>query len=393
MELVYTKIDPKTATKEEIQNEINRLQQLANDKKNEEQAIKIFINSIYGALASIWFVGYNTKIAESVTLQGQDMIKYTIKILNRYFLEFWHKDKKLHKKLGIKQKVNKVLNNVVIYGDTDSTYITFGEVLKSCNWKEEPIEFINKIYEYRLKEYLEKAFEKYAEKYNTENLQVLELEKISKSSIILAKKKYVLDLVWKDPGIYYKPQSKIISKGVEIVQSSTPNFARKKLNELLKYIFKEGKNLNMKEFVKKLTKIKDEFKYSNIEEISKTTSITNYQKYISQDQKKLVIQSSCPIHVRAAGVYNFLLNNSKFKRKYQLIKAGDKIRWYFAKDNNKINQDVFAYQPGSFPYEFAPDVDYDKQFSKTIIEPLNRFITAIGFNSIPSNLITTMSLF
>ena len=97
----YCKIDPSNASRDEIAAEINRLTLLMNLKKNEEQAIKIFINSIYGATASPYFVGYNVRVAEAITLQGQEVRDYGSKIFNRYFTEFWHRDKELHNILGI----------------------------------------------------------------------------------------------------------------------------------------------------------------------------------------------------------------------------------------------------------------------------------------------------
>lgn len=393
MDLKFCKLDPEGSSKEDIRSEISRLQQLADDLGNEEQAIKIFINSIYGACASPYFVGYNTRIAEAITLQGQDMIKYATNILNRYFKDFWYKDKVLHDKLGITGPINKVINDVVVYGDTDSTYLSFEEVIASCNFEGDCKKLINDMYKHRLEGYINTCFTKYGDKYGTKNIQALELEKISASAIILAKKKYVLDLVWKDPGVSYEPQSKINSKGVEIVQSSTPSFARTQLNELLKTLFREKKNLNVKEFVNQLKTIKENFKLCDIEDISKSTSISDYMKYITQDQEKLVIGPKCPIHVRAAGCYNFALNGSKHKRKYNLITAGNKVRWYFAKKETTNDQGVFAYQPGNYPYEFAPEIDYDLQFSKTIIEPINRFMIAMGFGPIPSNLVTSARLF
>jgi hypothetical protein len=117
--LTWCKIDVEKASKEEIINEIERLKSLQDLYMNAEQAVKIFINSIYGACGSPWFSFFNTDVAEAVTLQGQDLIKYSEKILNRYFLEFWHKDTKLHKKMNL-QSVSRVTKPVVIYCDTDS---------------------------------------------------------------------------------------------------------------------------------------------------------------------------------------------------------------------------------------------------------------------------------
>ena len=54
---------------------------------------------------------------------------------------------------------------------------------------------------------------------------------------------------------------------------------------------------------------------------------------------------------------------------------------------------MFGFLPGNFPYEFAPAVNYDLQFEKTIVDPFNRILEAMGFNPVPGNLIYAKSLF
>jgi len=391
----YCKIDPRNASKEEIAAEINRLTLLMNLKKNEEQAIKIFINSVYGATASPYFVGYNVRVAEAITLQGQEVRAFATKIFNRYFSEFWHRDKELHKILGI-TRAEKVTQDVSIYGDTDSCYITFQEVVKGCDWEGDARQLIKLIYKHRIKGYIEQSYKKYAENTGTDNIQDLEMETISYSAILLKKKKYCLDLAWKDgqgDGIYYDSLDKIKAVGVEIIQSSTPLFARNKLKELLKVIFKEKKTLNMRNLSDTLKKEKEAFMLDNIENISMSSSINDYEKGIGDDRKKLVINAHCPMHVRAAGYHNYLLNQSKWKGKYQLIKSGDKARYYYAKLDNGTGENVFGYLPGNYPIEIAPAVDYDMQFAKCIIDPLNRFISAIGLPPVSPELIVRTQLF
>lgn len=87
-----------------------------------EQAIKLIINSIYGAFANEYFHFYNIAIAESVTLQGQDAIKFTEKMVDRYFKEFFHKDKPLHEALKVREgwEVKPIKGQVWKYTDTDS---------------------------------------------------------------------------------------------------------------------------------------------------------------------------------------------------------------------------------------------------------------------------------
>ena len=62
--------------KKELGERIISLTNLKNELKNEEQAIKLTMNSIYGAIGNNWFVCFNPDVAEAVTLQGQDLIKY-----------------------------------------------------------------------------------------------------------------------------------------------------------------------------------------------------------------------------------------------------------------------------------------------------------------------------
>ena len=390
----HCKIDPTTASREEIVAEINRLTTLMNLKKNEEQAIKIFINSVYGATASPYFVGYNVRVAEAITLQGQEMIKYVTKIINRYFNEFWHKDKALHEKIGI-TRADLIKKEVAVYGDTDSCYVTFEDVVKGCDWSDDPRTLISLIYEHRLKEYLNKNFDSMGKLTGTENIQDLEMETISYSGIFLKKKKYVLDISWKSGaggGIRYEPQKKIKATGVEIVQSSTPAFARTKLKELLMIIFQERGKLNMRKFADLLKREKEAFMLDNVENVSMSASVNDYEKGIGEDRKKFIINDHCPMHVRAAGYHNYTLNNSKWKNKYQLIKSGDKVRYYYAK-NDKGGENVFAYLPGNYPVEIAVPVDYDTQFAKCIIDPINRFIAATGLPPLSPELIVKTQLF
>lgn len=391
MSLKISQINLESASREEILAEINRLLQLKNEKGNEEQAIKIFINSIYGASASPYFVGYNIRVAEAITLQGQEMIQFVTKVMNRYFIEFWHKDTDLHQKLGL-TRVDKAPLDVVIYGDTDSAYVTFEYIVSGCDWPNDPIDLILKIYDYRLKDYLDKAFTNYSERYGTLNIQQLEMETVSYSGMFLKKKKYVLDKAWKSPGVRYKPQTKLDAKGVEIAKGSSPAFVRKKIKEMLLILFRDKKKLNMKEFVTRLKSEKEAFMVDNIENISSSSSIGDYEKAIADDRVKFIVNPNCPFHVRGAGYHNYLLNQSKWKNKYQLVKSGDKIYYFYAKAS-RGESDSFAFLPGSYPVEFAPQVDYDHQYAKVFIDPLNRFITCIGLSPISPELIVRTQLF
>lgn len=369
-------------------NEINAVKKEASKYYNYEQAVKLCLNSIYGAFGNPYFFFFNVDIAETITLQGKDAILYTEDLINKYFREYWHKDVEVHKEMGI-TVTGKIEKPVGIYIDTDSIYVKFDEVIKTSNWIGDEKEFILKLYKTRLGDYIEKILQKYANDNNAENFLSFELESIAKNAIWLAKKKYMQNIVWKDPDIHYNDLTKISAKGFEIIQSSTPIFAREKLKELLIYIFSVNK-LNMKDFANRLKEIRRQFKLANIDQISFSKKVNNYQNYILNDYDQFEIGHKCPIGVRAAGYHNYLLHNSGLKGKYQPLGNGEKLKMYFSTDKAC---DVFAYTPGDYPYEFAPHVDYDIQFEKTILDPINRVVTAMGFKGFNRNLIYTTSVF
>jgi hypothetical protein len=108
-----------TDTSIEAAQELDKLKQEAAKFYNYEQAVKLLLNSVYGAFGNPHFAFYNVDIAETITLQGKDAILYTEAMVNRYFREFWPNDKVAHAGLGI-TVTGEVTQPVGIYIDTDS---------------------------------------------------------------------------------------------------------------------------------------------------------------------------------------------------------------------------------------------------------------------------------
>ena len=378
---------------EELNQKLQEYQKKSSDYHNTEQGIKLTLNSIYGATGNQYFALFNPDVAESVTLQGQDIWKFAEKIVNKYFNEMWSTDTELHEKMGIKN-VRPLNLDFIIYGDTDSNYINLGAVMDSCEFECEPFDLVKMLNEYRLKGYIKKCYEIYAKKWNTENYQDFELESLSYSGIFLGKKKNVLHIAWQDPNKDLFPKlSKIKSTGIELAQGGTAPFAREKLTFLLRHIFEKGKSFDIREFVKILKDIKNEFKVQSPDQISVGTSVNNIEKFIINDTDKFEVAKGCPMHVRAAGYHNYVLNNSKYKVKYSLIRSSEKIKFYYVKVNNERENNVFGYLNGSYPYEFAPPVDFDEQFNRVILDPINRFIEAMGYTPLSPNLLLVRALY
>jgi len=395
-------------TVEEIKAEIIRLGIIIRDNLSEEQSIKLVINSIYGGIGNPYSEGFNLDVAEAITLQGQDLIKYAEVVVNKYFMERFHKDTKLHDLLGV-TNVRPITQPVSVYIDTDSCYITFASALAACDGYEgDPIDFVVKIFEYRMGAYLDKCFTMYAEKRGVRNQQDFELETVSYSGLWLAKKKYILDVAYKltkvekgEDGIYTYTGIKkdsmesLVYKGVEIIQSSTPLFARTRLKELVNYLLTKNTKLNLRELTAKLKKMKEEFKLENPENISKSVRVNEYTKYIVNDSTGIEFNGSTVPQIRGAALHNYTINQKlDYKQTYELIRNGDKIKYYHVIPKTREGiDDAFAFLPGNYPYQFAPDMDYDTQFEKVILDPLNRLIVAMGFQNIRPNLVTSTKLF
>ena len=97
----FTQIDPQNCSIEELEKEVQRLSELGDYYETKQLALKKFINSVYGATASKYFIAHNTAVAESITLQGQDLNHFSENSVNEYFSGIFQNDTELHKKLGI----------------------------------------------------------------------------------------------------------------------------------------------------------------------------------------------------------------------------------------------------------------------------------------------------
>lgn len=360
-----------------------------------QNAVKILINSIYGAFGNKWFYFYNPDIAQSITLQGQDLIKFSIKAVNHYFREKWHTDTELHEILGISgRKISKIEEDAAIYTDTDSIYVQFDSALISVDGllseidNERALQICVLIDHHRLASYFNLCFEKYGKHFNTKNRLKLKLENLSETGIWLKKKNYAIKVSY-EPNSELKliPQEKryLVIKGLEPVKSSYPIWARNHLKKLTEFILEKGKTLNIEEdLMPKLQKLKDEFLKLSIDDIAFNFKVRIYNKYV-EDEAALKLKKGISIYPRAAAYQNYLLIKTGLDKKYVKIREGDKIKFYYCANNN-YGFDVFAYSPENYPVEIAPPIDRELQFFGLIVEPINRQLTAMKMSSLTSNL-------
>jgi len=259
------------------------------------------------------------------------------------------------------------------------------------NWTNEQ-DFIQGTDHFRYGGYFKKCLEEYASSFGVENKEDFELERISESIISIAKKKYICHITFED-GIPYERLNYIYPKGVELVRSSTPAFARDKIVGIVKYLFTHPDTFNIKDLLKLVKQLRKEFELADIDDICMQSSVSNYETKVLHDSSlPLQFVSGAHFAVKSAAHYNYLLMKSKeYQQKYEFIKSGTKIKYYCCKD--KSVTDMFAYIRGSYPIEFAPQIDYDLQFSKSILSPINSIIEPLGMPEITSRLTVIMDIF
>jgi hypothetical protein len=427
---------------------------------------------IYGAFATSYFILYNNHVAGTITAEGRELTRKMDEVNEYYWYNQWHLDIELHKKLSIKgvTPIQKG-EEVSIYGDTDSIFVSFKPAMDHCEWKNQifpklksvkkkfiilhsedlkidspyfigqaknidelkeliklehdfiaidghfvknrdlnkmidsseltspikwnwssEVDFIQGVDKFKYADYFKECLDKHAASYGVENKEDFELERISESIINIAKKKYIQHILHED-GIDYDRHSYVFPKGVELVRSSTPAFAREKIIDIVKYIFSHPDNFNIKDLLKLVKKLRKEFELADIDDISMQSSCSNYEtKVLNDDTLPLQFVSGAHFAVKSAAHFNYLLKQNKdLQSKYEFIKSGTKIKYYCCKD--KSVTDMFAYIRGSFPHEFAPAIDYDEQFAKSILSPINSIIEPLGMPEITKRLSIVMDIF
>lgn len=303
---------------------------------------------------------YDKRIAESITVSGQLAIRWIARKLNEY----------LNKVLKTNNK------DYVIAIDTDSCYLNLDPLVKSFfknKPKEEIIDLLDKICSEEINKYINKSYEELAQYVNAYSQKmIMKREAIADRGIWTAKKRYILN-VWDSEGVrYLEPKLKIM--GIEAVKSSTPSFCRSKIKEALKIIMTKSQD----DLISFITNVKSEFFAQSVEDIAFPRGVNNLAEYRSRET---IYKKGTPIHVRGSLLYNRYLDSLDLAKEYRYINEGEKIKFLYLKEPNKLKENVIAF-PSILPKELGIHefVDYEMQFKKTFIEPLSIILDAIKWD-------------
>ena len=334
---------------------------------NIQMARKIQLNSAYGAIGNQYFRYYNLANAEAITLSGQVSIRWIEDKMNAY--------------------LNKILktdnDDYVIASDTDSIYLNLGPFVDKVfagreKSDESVVRFLDKVCQVEFEEYIRNSYETLASYVNAyEQKMVMKRENIANKGIWTAKKRYILN-VWNSEGVQYA-EPKLKMMGIEAVKSSTPAPCRVAIKEALNVIMNEDEAAAQKYIMD----FREKFEAMSAEEIAFPRGCNNIAKNSSP---ATIYGKGCPMHVRGALLYNFYVKKRKLTHKYPLIQEGEKVKYVMLNTPNKINENVVSFFQ-TLPPEFGlqGSIDYDLQFKKSFLDPLQVILDTIGWDAEKKN--------
>ena len=324
---------------------------------NEQMAVKIMMNSLYGAMSNKWFRYYDIRMAEAITISGQLTIRWAEDTINKYLNDLLKTD-------GV---------DYVIAIDTDSLYVRMGDLVNQVmpdeTDQDKICKFIDKVAEQKIEPLLAKTYETLKEYVHAYDQRMhMKREVIASKVIFTGKKRYIANVLNNEGVQYAKPKIKIT--GIESVRSSTPQVCRKLIEKTLSLIMNEDE-FAVQKFIETA---RGEFQKLNPEDVAFPRGVSNLWK----KQKEGV---GVPIHVRASRRYNQLIKELNINNKYEEIKNGDKVKFAYLKMPNPAKQNVIAF-PIILPPEFDLKrfIDYDTQFDKSYVDPIRHILDAIGWS-------------
>jgi DNA polymerase elongation subunit (family B) len=344
--------------KEKDQSIKNKIDQL--DTK--QQAIKIFLNSTYGAAANKFCPIGDTDIAESITLTGQAVIKQSREIYKTF----------IKNETGITNE--KEIEMGLIAGDTDSLYVSISKLVKDFSIDGKITKEAYQVTE-KFQNYLNQNINLWAKKsLNTEDCRFeFKRESMCDNAIFLEKKRYVLHLLDKE-GI---PCDDWKYTGVEVVSTKMPKNIKKYVRKIIENIVMTKSEKSTNDIFKECY---NKFLEMDIQEISQVSSIRNMEKYTSLSNGFSTYKGT-PYHVKAAYYYNLLLDELGISNKYEKIMSGDKIKLFNVEFPNFYGIKAIAFKsryPEEFKSIFKPDME--EMFEKDMYKCVERFYRIMNWS-------------
>lgn len=290
-------------------------------------------------------------------------------------------------------------------GDTDSLYLCYNQLVNTIegveNWSLDQIrDFLVRLNTEFLDGHNREFMEEYYKERHVRSVQNFELETLNFQEVRLdVKKRYAQLLLWKDGKVFDIDNLPLKVKGLEMIKSSVPKAAREGLKRMVRYLLEEEDEQYITQKLNiKMQEEKKKFFEADLEDICASVGINGYMKYITDDADPsgLKVAPKCPSNVRALGIYNWIrnINNLPGEPMY----GGSKFKIYMFRpkgSSSKSEVSYFAFQRGKYPKwadQYAP-ISRDEMFRQYMIDPFNRILEAIGYQTLNPDGSIQMNLF
>lgn len=376
-----------------------------------EQAMKLLGNSMYGGSSHKSFFWFNMSLANDITGEARNVIKLMENHIPEYIKNNWSTMIDVHKTLGITVNPNKAKEVLaksgkksyvdVIYGDTDSLYISYENLVKTIDGWENmtPAELGKIVVEFNtgyLDAHNRETMDAHYKSRFVKSVQNFELETLAMSGVWLdVKKRYAQVLLWKDGKTYSIEEGlPMKAKGLELIKASYPKQTREGLQRLVRYLLEDtgDKDYLLHRLNAKMQEEKRLYYAADIDDICASMKVNGYKQYMICDDAPngLVVRAKCPANVRAAGNYNRIRQIHKLPGEPIY---GGKVKYYMYYPENAIkknksktqdNLEYFAYQAKNYPKwadQYASPAK-GAMFQKFTMDPFNRIIEAIGIGTL-----------
>jgi DNA polymerase elongation subunit (family B) len=354
----------KLKTVQDDKNQVEYLTKQISRYNNLQNAKKVTLNSAYGAMGNEYFRFFDVRIAAAITAAGQVSILWIQNKLNEY----------LNKTLGTTGF------DYVIASDTDSVYLNLGPLVEKVYGAtptaptHKIIDFMDKVCKQKIQPFIDDSYEELKDYINAYQQRMeMKRESLADKAVWTAKKRYILN-VYNDEGVAYEtPVLKIV--GLEAIKSSTPAVCRENIKKAIAMLI-DGSEKQIQDFVQQF---KSEFLKLPPEDIAFPTSVNGLAEY---HDSATLFKKGAPIHVKGSLVYNKFLTEMNLTKDFQTIKEGEKIRYVYLKQPNPFNNNTIAFI-SVLPKQFNAKqyIDYEMQFQKTFVSPLQAILDAIGWST------------
>jgi DNA polymerase elongation subunit (family B) len=193
-------------------------------------------------------------------------------------------------------------------------------------------------------------------------------EKIAKSGLFVAKKKYTIRTLWNE-GEYL---DKISVTGLETVRGDSSESVRYRLKHIMEMILKEEPE---KDISNQINKYKKELMKESPEGLAANIGVKNIDKWVKSNN---TVIKGTPWHVKGVANYRRLLSVLDITNKYEDVTEGMKVKVVYIKPNQWNIETISFYH---WPKEFDSIIQIDKEkmvekfFVKKIeilLDPMNK---------------------